>query len=70
MGRLTYVGHATTLIELDGTALLTDPLLRHRFGHVPSIAPPVVDVPRADAILVSHARRDHPDLPSLARLPA
>jgi L-ascorbate metabolism protein UlaG (beta-lactamase superfamily) len=69
VGRLTYVGHATTLIELDGVALLTDPLLRERFGHVRRIAPPVRDVPRPDAILVSHAHRDHLDLPSLARLP-
>jgi L-ascorbate metabolism protein UlaG (beta-lactamase superfamily) len=69
VGRLTYVGHATTLIELDGVALLTDPLLRERFGHVRRIAPPVRDLPRADAILVSHAHRDHLDLPSLARLP-
>ena len=69
MGRLTYVGHATTLIELDGVTLLTDPLLRERFGHVRRIAPPVRDVPHADAILVSHAHRDHLDLPSLMRLP-
>jgi L-ascorbate metabolism protein UlaG (beta-lactamase superfamily) len=69
VGRLTYVGHATVLIELDGVALLTDPLLRERFGHVRRIAPPVRDAPRADAILVSHAHRDHLDLPSLARLP-
>jgi L-ascorbate metabolism protein UlaG (beta-lactamase superfamily) len=69
VGRLTYVGHATTLIELDGVTLLTDPLLRERFGHVRRIAPPVGDVPRADAILVSHAHRDHLDLPSLTRLP-
>jgi len=69
VGRLTYVGHATTLIELDGVTLLTDPLLRGRFGHVRRIAPPVRDVPHADAILVSHAHRDHLDLRSLTRLP-
>jgi L-ascorbate metabolism protein UlaG (beta-lactamase superfamily) len=69
VGRLTYVGHATTLIELDGVALLTDPLLCDRFGHVRRIAPPVRDVPRADAILISHAHRDHLDLRSLSRLP-
>jgi L-ascorbate metabolism protein UlaG (beta-lactamase superfamily) len=69
VGRLTYVGHATTLVELDGVALLTDPLLRERFGHVRRIAPPVRELPRPDAILVSHAHRDHLDLPSLARLP-
>ena len=69
VGRLTYVGHATTLIELDGVALLTDPLLRDRVGHVRRIAAPVAEAPRLDAILVSHAHRDHLDLPSLMRLP-
>jgi len=68
VARLTYVGHATTLIEVDGVALLTDPLLRERFGHVSRIAPPAGPLPRPDAILVSHAHRDHLDLPSLRRL--
>ena len=68
-GRITYVGHATTLIELDGAVMLTDPLLRARIGHVRRIAPPVATLPRLDAILISHAHRDHLDLPSLRRLP-
>jgi L-ascorbate metabolism protein UlaG (beta-lactamase superfamily) len=69
VGRLTYVGHATTLIELDGVAVLTDPLLRERLGHVRRIAAAPVDLPPLDAILISHAHRDHLDLPSLSRLP-
>ncbi len=69
-GRLTYVGHATVLIELDGVALLTDPVLRDRVGHVSRIAPSVTGALRPDAILVSHAHRDHLDVPSLRRLPA
>jgi L-ascorbate metabolism protein UlaG (beta-lactamase superfamily) len=68
VGRLTYVGHATTLIEVDGVALLTDPVLRERIGHVRRIAPPVEAELRPDGILVSHAHRDHLDLPSLRRL--
>ena len=68
-GRITYVGHATMLIELDGAVMLTDPLLRARIGHVRRIAPPVATLPRLDAILISHAHRDHLDLPSLRRLP-
>jgi L-ascorbate metabolism protein UlaG (beta-lactamase superfamily) len=69
VGRITYVGHATTLLEIDGVTLLTDPLLRDRFGHVRRIAPPAPELPRPDAILISHAHRDHLDLPSLRRLP-
>ena len=36
--RITYVGHATVLIELGGVRLLTDPVLRPRMLGV--IAPP------------------------------
>ena len=68
-GRITYVGHATTLIELDGAVMLTDPLLRARIGHVRRIAPPAAALPPLDAVLISHAHRDHLDLPSLRRLP-
>ena len=37
---ITYVGHATTLVEVDGTRLLTDPVLMARIGHIRRIAPP------------------------------
>jgi len=49
--------------------LLTDPLLRDRIGHVRRIVPPAAALPGLDAILISHAHRDHLDLPSLRRLP-
>ena len=66
---LTYVGHATTLIELDSTRLLTDPVLRARVIHLRRlVAVPDFDS-RVDAILVSHAHYDHLDLSSLRDLP-
>ncbi|MFL5870903.1 MAG: MBL fold metallo-hydrolase, partial [Solirubrobacterales bacterium] len=66
-GRITYVGHATTLLELPGVRLMTDPLLRERFMHVPRhTAVPDRGVARdIDAILISHAHADHLDPPSL-----
>jgi L-ascorbate metabolism protein UlaG (beta-lactamase superfamily) len=68
--RVTYVGHATVLLELGGTRLLTDPLLRSRVGplrrHGPSPAPEASR--NLDAVLVSHLHRDHADLGSLRRL--
>ena len=62
--RLTWVGHSTVIIELDGMRLLTDPLLRRRVMHLlrSGPAPEVLDV---DAIAVSHAHWDHLDLRSL-----
>ena len=68
--RITYVGHATVLIELDGLALLTDPVLRERVAHVRRIVPAYAGPLRPDAILVSHAHHDHLDLPSLRRFGA
>ncbi len=67
--RVTYVGHATILIDLDGVRLLTDPVLRPRVVHLRRIAPPVSagSLGQVDAILLSHAHWDHLDLPSLRR---
>jgi L-ascorbate metabolism protein UlaG (beta-lactamase superfamily) len=69
-GLLTYVGHATTLIEVDGARLLTDPVLGARVLHIRRLGAVPGVPPRLDAILVSHAHYDHLDLPSLRRLPA
>ncbi len=67
---VTYVGHATVLIEIDGTRLLTDPLLRPRLGPlVRHGSPPAPETTRnLDAVLISHLHRDHADLASLRRL--
>jgi L-ascorbate metabolism protein UlaG (beta-lactamase superfamily) len=69
-GRLTYVGHATVLIEQDGTRLLTDPLLRPGIAHVRRRVPlpDLEDLRDLDAVLISHAHADHLDVPSLRLL--
>ncbi|HEX5990441.1 MAG TPA: MBL fold metallo-hydrolase [Solirubrobacterales bacterium] len=66
----TYVGHATVLLDLDGTRLLTDPVLRRRVGPlVRHGAPPAPETTeRLDAVLVSHLHHDHADHASLRRL--
>jgi L-ascorbate metabolism protein UlaG (beta-lactamase superfamily) len=65
--RLTYVGHATVLIELDGVRILTDPALRGRLGPLRRQGPtPVLaELDAIDAVLISHAHPDHFDLASL-----
>lgn len=69
--RVTWLGHASVLMEVGGVRFLTDPLLRGRLGHLTRRAPPVdpATLRRIDAILLSHVHRDHLDLPSLRRLP-
>ena len=66
---VSYVGHSTTLIEVGGTRLLTDPVLTERIGHIHRIAPPPVRPPDCDAVLISHAHHDHLDPRSLRRVP-
>lgn len=67
---ITYIGHATVLIEIDGVRILTDPVLRNRIGHVRRYGRPVDPVHRhaLDAVLISHMHLDHLDLPSLRLL--
>lgn len=65
--RITYVGHATLLIELEKVRILTDPLFRTRILHLhrqhKEVDPMLYkDV---DAVLISHIHPDHLDLPSL-----
>jgi L-ascorbate metabolism protein UlaG (beta-lactamase superfamily) len=64
---LTFAGHATVLLEMDGVRLLTDPLLRRRIGVLirRSPVPPPAVRQDLDAVLISHAHLDHLDVPSL-----
>jgi L-ascorbate metabolism protein UlaG (beta-lactamase superfamily) len=68
--RVTYVGHATVLLELDGRRLLTDPVLRSWVGPLrrQGGAPPAGVAERIDAVLISHLHMDHTDRRSLRRL--
>ena len=68
MERLTWLGHATVLVETGGATILTDPVLRRGVAHLRR-ALPVPDVPGPlDAILISHLHHDHLDLRSLRLL--
>ena len=65
---MTYVGHATTVVELDGVRILTDPLLRPRVAQLRRLVPLGEPLGRVDAVLVSHLHFDHFDLRSIRML--
>jgi L-ascorbate metabolism protein UlaG (beta-lactamase superfamily) len=67
--RITYVGHATVLVELGPARLLTDPVLRPRMAHLRRHGPAPAPPDDVDAVLISHLHGDHLDLPSLRMLP-
>ena len=76
--RITPVGHATFLIQMDGLNLITDPIWSDRCSPVSWAGPrrhqpPGIrfeDLPPIDAVLISHNHYDHLDRPTLQRLAA
>jgi L-ascorbate metabolism protein UlaG (beta-lactamase superfamily) len=71
--KITYIGHATLLVEMAGARLLTDPNFDDRLGRIlPRVSAPGIALdalPRLDALLLTHAHADHLSFASLARLP-
>lgn len=69
---VSYLGHATVMIELDGYRFLTDPLLRRRTAHLrrPDFDDLESAIEDIDAVVISHMHWDHLDVPSLRKLPS
>jgi L-ascorbate metabolism protein UlaG (beta-lactamase superfamily) len=71
--RVTWLGHASFLVQGEGTSVLLDPALGPRVAVVARNAGPglrVEQLPRIEASLVTHNHYDHLDLPTLRRVSA
>jgi N-acyl-phosphatidylethanolamine-hydrolysing phospholipase D len=75
---ITWIGHATMLVRMDGMTFLTDPIFSERasplsFAGPGRLVPPGVPLdalPRIDFVTLSHDHYDHTDLPSIEALAA
>ncbi len=67
---VTFVGHATVLVEVDGVRILTDPVLADRVMFIRRVAGPVTQPTweNLDLVLISHVHHDHLHVPSLRRI--
>ncbi|HEX2585022.1 MAG TPA: MBL fold metallo-hydrolase, partial [Steroidobacteraceae bacterium] len=74
--RVTWLGHSTLLIEIDGVRILTDPVWGPRASPSALIGPkrfqpvPVSlrEMPPVDMVIVSHDHYDHLDYPTIRTL--
>jgi N-acyl-phosphatidylethanolamine-hydrolysing phospholipase D len=73
---ITWIGHNTFIIKINGKTILTDPFLFERASPFASIGPKrftppgisIQNLPPIDIILLSHNHYDHMDLPTLNNL--
>jgi N-acyl-phosphatidylethanolamine-hydrolysing phospholipase D len=75
---ITWIGHATMLVQMGGLNLLLDPVFSERASPVQFAGPKryqapgmaLKDLPRIDAVLLSHNHYDHLDAASVKALNA
>lgn len=73
---ITWYGHASALVEMDGARVLIDPVWSDRVSPSALVGPkrlhpvpvPLENLPPVDAIVISHDHYDHLDLPTIRRL--
>ena len=74
--QVTWIGHASALVQIDGVNILTDPVFSDRASPVSMwgprrYTPPAMglgQLPRIDYVVISHNHYDHLDLPTVQAL--
>ncbi|MED0964245.1 MBL fold metallo-hydrolase [Bacillus paramycoides] len=68
---VTWIGHSTFLIQMNGLNILTDPVWTNKLKLVPRLTQPGLaldELPKIDIVLISHGHYDHLDFSSLRQL--
>lgn len=68
---ITWIGHSTFLIQMDGLNILTDPVWAGRMGFQKRLTAPgiaLTDLPVIDVVFISHGHYDHLDFPTIKKL--
>jgi len=73
---VTWVGHSTLLVQIDGVNFLTDPIWSKTASPIPPIGPrrlvklglAIEDLPPIDFVVITHNHYDHMDVPTLKKL--
>lgn len=74
--RVTWLGHSTLLLEIDGQRVLIDPVWGERTSPLSFVGPerwyapplPLSELPEIDAVVISHDHYDHLDHPTVVAL--
>ncbi len=74
--RVTWIGHATTLVQMEGVNILTDPMFSERCSPVSFAgpkrkmppAPAFENLPRIEVVMISHNHYDHLDKSTIEKL--
>lgn len=68
---ITWIGHSSFLIQIQGLNIMTDPVWARRMGFQKRLTEPgyeLSELPDIDAVLISHGHYDHLDFPSIKKL--
>lgn len=68
---VTWIGHSTFLIQMNGLNMLTDPVWASRMGLGKRLTEPGIalrDLPEIDVVFLSHGHYDHLDFPTIKKL--
>lgn len=76
--RVTWMGHATALVELEGRRVLIDPVWSERVSPSQAVGPrrmhpmplAIEALPAVDAVVISHDHYDHLDMRTIRKLAA